>query len=920
MLRVICITFMFAIFGSVFGQNQYNRISVKVPVPIPMNEQGFPLSNAIRCHITANLHNGSTWSECDETAWGLTRNCPNDRGEALCVSSVDMVKHTIAKGCMTRDALGVLELISPSQADVCRVSKKYPTQLYCTCAEDNCNSEMLLMERQCYHCRDCGMEQERSIVFGKLTTQKEDKLTDTVKRLMNSQKWDAFIKAPGCNRQIEYVDKRHCLLSTIPDEILRYPRSLEELLLDANKIRDLPKGLFRLAKLRRLSLSDNEIQRIPSDILNFVNLVELDMSRNDIPDIPDQIKHLTSLQVADFSSNPIQKLPSGFVQLKSLTTLGLNDMSLTYLPPDFGNLSNLESLELRENLLRTLPESLSQLTRLQRLDIGDNEIDELPVAIGDLPSLQELWLDHNQLTTLPKSIGNLKKLMCLDVSENHLDELPEEISGLVALTDLHLSRNYLERLPDGIGALSKLTIFKVDQNHLLRLNPAIGKCASLQEIVLTENRLVDLPRSLGNCVEMTNLNVDRNALSAVPSEIGRLTKLGVLSMRDNRLEALPAEIGDCVSLAVLDVSGNRLKNLPITLTKLSLKAIWLSENQSQSLLKFQAEVDEETGEQVLTCYMLPQLFHGDETICSGRLYRANGEVCVTDNGIVSFDSEPTRRSSSFDNSKHVSSDDDDAEKSPVQREVSRSSVVKFDAEDNENDKETHFVRHNTPHPRELKTKAAKLLAKKGEMVKAVNAKDRPRDEDVVVEEEEEGGVEQEGEEDDVGQRRVVADGLLTSENREIYELEGNETALLDESLPAFEAVPAHREEVDSRVSVDAPTEETKEVPVDSELSFDSAASSYAERHVGFALEGREEDEEDDDAECYDDDGKRPQRLHRRDTPHHLKNKRINLNKVDEEKAADLIAQAPTRLSSEVWNTAIGSEGDEKNNFHARSVV
>jgi hypothetical protein len=122
---------------------------------------GFPLSNAIRCHITSNLHNGSTWSECDETAWGLTRNCPNDRGEALCVSAVDMVKHTIAKGCMTRDALGVLELISPSQADVCRVSKKYPTQLYCTCSEDNCNSEMLLMERQCYHCRDCGTKMGR---------------------------------------------------------------------------------------------------------------------------------------------------------------------------------------------------------------------------------------------------------------------------------------------------------------------------------------------------------------------------------------------------------------------------------------------------------------------------------------------------------------------------------------------------------------------------------------------------------------------------------------------------------------------------------------------------------------------------------------------------------------------------------------
>lgn len=45
----------------------------------------------------------------------------------------------------------------------------------------------------------------------------------------------------GCNRQVEFVDKRHCSLPTVPEEILRYSRSLEELLLDANHIRELPK-------------------------------------------------------------------------------------------------------------------------------------------------------------------------------------------------------------------------------------------------------------------------------------------------------------------------------------------------------------------------------------------------------------------------------------------------------------------------------------------------------------------------------------------------------------------------------------------------------------------------------------------------------------------------------------------------------
>lgn len=50
----------------------------------------------------------------------------------------------------------------------------------------------------------------------------------------------------------------------------------------------------------------------------------------------------------------------------------------------------------------------------------------------------------------------------------------------------------------------------------------------------------------------------------------------------------------------------RLQNLPFSLANLNLKAMWLAENQSQPMLKFQTEDDERTGEKVLTCYLLPQ--------------------------------------------------------------------------------------------------------------------------------------------------------------------------------------------------------------------------------------------------------------------------------------------------------------------------
>jgi len=60
----------------------------------------------------------------------------------------------------------------------------------------------------------------------------------------------------------------------------------------------------------------------------------------------------------------------------------------------------------------------------------------------------------------------------------------------------------------------------------------------------------------------------------------------------------------------------RLHHLPVSLGSCGLKAVWLSESQTQPLLSFQRDTDAETGEQVLTCFLLPQLAY---TNTSGNL-------------------------------------------------------------------------------------------------------------------------------------------------------------------------------------------------------------------------------------------------------------------------------------------------------------
>ena len=106
---------------------------------------------------------------------------------------------------------------------------------------------------------------------------------------------------------VEAIDRQHSNLETIPDQVFRYAKTLEELHLDANQISVLPKDLFKLTKLRQLTLSDNEIKKLPANIGSLVSLIQFDISKNDLEEIPESIKFCKSLHSADFSNNAIGK-------------------------------------------------------------------------------------------------------------------------------------------------------------------------------------------------------------------------------------------------------------------------------------------------------------------------------------------------------------------------------------------------------------------------------------------------------------------------------------------------------------------------------------------------------------------------------------------------------------------------------------
>ncbi|XP_036357512.1 protein scribble homolog isoform X5 [Octopus sinensis] len=719
---------------------------------------------------------------------------------------------------------------------------------------------------------------------------------------------------PACNRQVEYLDRRHWNLTTVPDDVLRYSRSLEELLLDANQLRELPRGFFRLLQLRKLSLSDNEIGRLPPDVSNFVNLMELDISRNELCEIPENIKFCKNLQVFDLSSNPLPRLPEGLTQLRNLTHLGLNDLAIIRLPADLGGLCNLVSLEVRENLLKTLPPSLAQLSKLENLDLGSNEIEILPETIGDLNSLQELWLDCNNLIQLPRELGQLKKLAQLDVSENHLEFLPEEIGGCHNMTDLCLSQNNLETLPEGIGFLKKLSILKCDQNRLATLTAQIGNCESLQEMILTENFLTELPITIGKLGNMNNLNVDRNRLTDIPIEIGKCSKLGVLSLRDNRLLRLPQELGNLKELHVMDVSGNRLEYLPFTVANLNLSALWLSENQAQPMVKFQTEFDERTGQKVLTCFLLPQqAFHTESMGKYENLLRGS-----------------------------IATDQDSRSSWP---ERSRGSVVHFPdsecSDDEDSPSESQLRRHGTPHPRELKNRHAKLLKKEIDGHVIPHEKDKKdqsfmpqRDPRWLEASDDSGYLEKKSlpqptytippKENNiskqVGEQSYVSVPYMSTkpeEPEELIKLEPEEVEdtipkecqplLLSETLVYPEAIrkPAQMLTPGDSDDIDSSSVERPATNLESDGGF--AENEQENGDIGNSENDYADDEQVDPHRRrvifppeIEEQPEKENKLRRRDTPHHLKNKRINVmsSKDEADQVREILAQAAATAKME----------------------
>lgn len=344
-------------------------------------------------------------------------------------------------------------------------------------------------------------------------------------------------------------------------------------------------------------LKENEVLQSAFGRKNEENkLIELNLSRCGLCSFPKILTEFTALKKLDLSYNNLETLPTSICKLKSLEELNLEHNRLKFLPKTLVDLMGLKCLHIGYNCLESLPEEIGKLKSLTTLNMEENKIKLLPDSIGNLEFLQTLLISKNKLKKLPKSVGNLKSLINLNIRGNLVQSIPKSIGNLTLLKELDLSTNNLRILPQSIGNLISLEVLNLRKNKLECLPTSIGNLKALEELWVRENYLKSLPKSIKKLRTLKKLELFYNNFTTIPKSIFELTNLEELWLEDNIISFLFSrgtrsvfkDIYNDNSFTALDLTPlGDFKNLKTLEIHSSTKLYWYGHNvpDKQSLPK-----------------------------------------------------------------------------------------------------------------------------------------------------------------------------------------------------------------------------------------------------------------------------------------------------------------------------------------------
>ena len=381
---------------------------------------------------------------------------------------------------------------------------------------------------------------------------------------------DLNLQHESCLPRLEVLDLSNNEMTSLETDSLPGGASLQELRLQKNFIRFIAPDVFLNSSIRRLDMSNNQINHLPSALLQSLPLQSLLLANNTLSVLdPDLLTGQKQLELLDLSGNLLASSalsPLLTRDMFSLLELDLSGNLLDSLRPDFLlTLPNIQKLRLAANRLSSLQLSPS-LFQLRELDLSHNKLVKIEADnFNGLESLTHLSLAANQIQTIHSAtFRNASQILVLDISDNQLMDIPESLKYLTNLQSLDIGNNYIGQVSSDspFSSMEGLWRLQIHGNRIMNISHDVfSNLKTLQIIDLSRNEISHIERG----------TFDQNKL------------LRAIRLDGNQIGEIDSVFTNLPELIWLNVSENKIKNFDYALVPRTLHWLDLSHNDIREL-------------------------------------------------------------------------------------------------------------------------------------------------------------------------------------------------------------------------------------------------------------------------------------------------------------------------------------------------
>ncbi|EPR79898.1 Leucine rich repeat protein [Spraguea lophii 42_110] len=352
-----------------------------------------------------------------------------------------------------------------------------------------------------------------------------------------------------------------------------------------------------LGKIKKLSLRNSCLYKLPSTFKNLVDLEELSLSNNYFFELPEEIYCLKSLRVLDISDNYISVNSMNLDCLENLETVNISHNFYENIEESevfnrneiffrISNMKNMKKLIFSKISLNILPEHIN-LFYIKYMDLSYNNISSIPNDLLCLINLGHLDLSYNNFTIFPYILGSLGNLVYLNISGNLLKDVKFEPGLFCSLKTLVLDSCGITNFYVCKNSLSNLSSLNISNKNLRNLFAQSFSPRFLKQIKMDYN-VLDTFYIEDNWFYMNHVFIDVQTLDCIVSGLGKFENLIELNITLKENQKLYKDnfnfVMENLNLVKFTLKGSNMEEIPMQILFLKdLEFLDLSHNNIKKI-------------------------------------------------------------------------------------------------------------------------------------------------------------------------------------------------------------------------------------------------------------------------------------------------------------------------------------------------